>query len=82
MGDSAHDSQHIYRVLFIALDIAEHEKNVDKDILIAAGLMGIARSLLYEGKAGTPIYSLGSDFEVLDGTGNEPPSFLENITLN
>lgn len=32
MGDSAHDSQHIYRVLFIALDIAEHEKDVDKDI--------------------------------------------------
>ena len=39
MGDSAHDSQHIYRVLFIALDIAEHEKNVDKDILIAACLL-------------------------------------------
>lgn len=50
--------------------------------MIAAGLMGIARALLYEGKAGTPIYSLGSDFEVLDGAGNEPPSFLENITLN
>ena len=54
----------------------------DSDKLEAAGLMGIARSLLYEGKAGTPIYSLGSDFEVLDGAGNEPPSFLENITLN
>ncbi len=157
MGDSAHDSQHIYRVLFIALDIAEHEKNVDKDILIAAcllhdigrkeqfedpslchaqvgaekartfllengfdsefadrvaacvrkhryrsasppekieekilfdsdkleaaGLMGIARSLLYEGKAGTPIYSLGSDFEVLDGTGNEPPSFFREYNF-
>lgn len=44
--------------------------------------MGIARSLLYEGKAGTPIYSLGSDFEVLDGAGNERRLFLENITLN
>ncbi len=50
--------------------------------MIAACLLGIARSLLYEGKAGTPIYSLGSDFEVLDGAGKEPPSFLENITLN
>ncbi len=30
MGDSAQDSQHIYRVLFIALDIAEHEKMLIK----------------------------------------------------
>jgi len=26
MADSAHDSQHIYRVLFTALDIAQYEK--------------------------------------------------------
>ena len=30
MGDSAHDSQHIYRVLFIALDIAAREKMLIK----------------------------------------------------
>ena len=30
MEDSAHDSQHIYRALFIALDIAEHEKMLIK----------------------------------------------------
>lgn len=49
--------------------------------MIAACLMGIARSLLYEGKAGTPIYSLGSDFEVLDGAGNEPPSFFREYNF-
>lgn len=39
MKDSAHDRDHIYRVLFVALDIASHEKNVDTDILIAACLL-------------------------------------------
>jgi uncharacterized protein len=38
MNDSAHDSQHIYRVLYYALDIA-NEINVDKDVLIAASLL-------------------------------------------
>lgn len=39
MNDSAHDCQHIYRVLYIALDIAQCEKNVDMDILITACLL-------------------------------------------
>ena len=39
MQDSAHDSQHIYRVLYIALDIASHEEGVDFDVLIAACLL-------------------------------------------
>lgn len=34
MGDSAHDKEHIYRVLYMALDIARTEKNVDYDVLI------------------------------------------------
>lgn len=38
MNDGAHDSQHIYRVLYFALDIA-NEFVVDKDVLIAASLM-------------------------------------------
>jgi uncharacterized protein len=40
MKDSAHDAQHIYRVLGLAGDIAEHEGgDVDRDILIAACLL-------------------------------------------
>lgn len=37
--DSAHDKEHIYRVLNNALVIAEEEKNVNYDILIAACLL-------------------------------------------
>lgn len=39
MGDSAHDKEHIYRVLHVALDIAKTEENVDYDILICACLL-------------------------------------------
>ena len=39
MGDSAHDCHHIYRVLYAAVDIAEHEDVVDMDVLIAACLL-------------------------------------------
>lgn len=39
MKDSAHDKEHVYRVLYTALDIAEYEKDVDYDILIAACLL-------------------------------------------
>lgn len=39
MGDSAHDVEHIYRVLYNALQIAEAEKNVDWDVLITACLL-------------------------------------------
>ena len=38
-GDSAHDREHIYRVLYNALAIAKTEENVDYDILIAACLL-------------------------------------------
>ena len=38
-SDSAHDREHIYRVLYNALQIAEREENVDYDILIAACLL-------------------------------------------
>lgn len=39
-GESVHDCEHIYRVLYTALDIAQHEKSeVDTDILIAACLL-------------------------------------------
>lgn len=39
MEDSAHDSGHIYRVLYTALDIAGTESNVDMDVLICACLL-------------------------------------------
>ena len=39
MGDSAHNKDHIYRVLYNALDIATAEKNVDYDVLICACLL-------------------------------------------
>lgn len=39
MGDSAHDKDHIYRVLYNAMDIAATEQNVDYDILICACLL-------------------------------------------
>lgn len=38
-GDSAHDREHIYRVLYNALAIAKTEENVDYDVLIAACLL-------------------------------------------
>ena len=39
MKDSAHDKEHIYRVLYVALDIAQSEQNVDYDILITSCLL-------------------------------------------
>lgn len=39
MSDSAHDTEHVYRVLYTALEIAECEQNVDCDVLIAACLL-------------------------------------------
>ena len=39
MDDSAHDSEHVYRVLYNALEIAREEQNVDYDILITACLL-------------------------------------------
>ncbi len=39
MRDSAHDREHIYRVLYAALDIASGEEHIDLDVLIAACLL-------------------------------------------
>ena len=39
MDDSAHDKEHVYRVLYNALEIAKAEPEVDYDILIAACLL-------------------------------------------
>lgn len=39
MKDSAHDKEHIYRVLYSALEIAKGERDVDYDVLICACLL-------------------------------------------
>ena len=39
MDDSAHDREHVYRVLYHALEIAKTLENVDYDVLIAACLL-------------------------------------------
>lgn len=39
MDDSAHDKEHIYRVLYNALEIAGTQENVDYDILITSCLL-------------------------------------------
>ena len=152
MRDSAHDKEHIYRVLYNALEIAKSEINVNMDVLIcacllhdigrveqyadpslcharivgekaytfllnngfplifaervrhciqahryrannipqtieakilfdadkldAAGAMGIARTLLYQGIVSDPLYSLQPDGSVSDGTDDEKSSFF------
>lgn len=49
MKDSAHDKEHIYRVLFNAMEIAKHEKDVNYDILICSCLLhDIGRSDQFE----------------------------------
>ena len=153
MGDSAHDKEHVYRVLYMALDIAKTEKNVDYDVLICAcllhdigrkaqfenpklchaqvgadkayhfltensfeeefakrvsecirthrfrqedqpesieakilfdadkidvtGAVGIARTLVYKGQVGEPLYSVSEDGRVLDGSQDKTPSFFQ-----
>ncbi|MDE7312698.1 MAG: HD domain-containing protein [Eubacterium sp.] len=153
MKDSAHDREHIYRVLYLALEIAQTEPDVDTDVLICAcllhdigrqaqfqnpklnhaqtgasqafqfllehqfpetfaqkvsdcilshrfrknnppksieakilfdadkidvsGATGIARTLLYQGHTGEPLYFLLPDGTVSDGTNDTEPSFFQ-----
>lgn len=52
MEDSAHDEEHIYRVLYNALEMAKAEKAVDYDVLIAACLLhDIGRKEQFENPA-------------------------------
>lgn len=152
MRDSAHDREHIYRVLYTALDIAQSEPTADPEILAAAcllhdigrpeqfadpklchaevgsrkaydfligigwveeraahvrdcvythrfrsgnppqsieakilfdadkidvsGAVGMARSLMYRGAVGEPLYTLNSDGTVSDGSNTDEPSFF------
>lgn len=152
MKDSAHDKEHIYRVLYVAMAIAATEESVDRDVLVAAcllhdigreaqfrdpslchaeegsrmaydflikngwsvakaahvracilthryrndrppqsieakilfdadkidatGTLGIARTLIYQGQVSQPLYSVDDAGNVMDGAGEEPPSFF------
>jgi uncharacterized protein len=103
MGDSAHDKEHVYRVLYIALDIAGHEESAlrikesisthryrgdnhpatieakvlfDADKIDATGTMGIARTLMYQGIEGEPLYHTDGRRNILGGTTDSQPSFL------
>ena len=49
----------------------------DADKLDAAGAMGIARTLLYQGYVSTPLYTVLGDGTVSDGTKDEAPSFFQ-----
>lgn len=52
MEDTAHDKEHIYRVLYNGLEIAKTEKNVNYDVLIAACLLhDIGRKEQFENPA-------------------------------
>lgn len=52
MEDAAHDREHVYRVLYYALEIAKAEENVDYDVLIAACLLhDIGRKEQFENPA-------------------------------
>ena len=157
MSDSAHDTEHVYRVLYNALDIASFETDVNYDILIAAcllhdfgrkeqfenpaldhsvigaekasgflrsvgydseftkradlcirrhrfrtgsapvlteekilfdadkldvsGALGIARTLLYQGHVGIPLYTEDPDGNISDGTYDANPSFFREYKV-
>lgn len=152
MKDSAHDREHVYRVLYGALEIAKTEPSAKPDVLVAAcllhdigrkeqfenpaldhaliggekayrflisqgyedafaahvraciethrfrknrppesieakilfdadkldatGAAGIARTLMYSGNTGRPIYTRLADGSISDGTQSEDPSFF------
>ena len=49
MGDTAHDREHIYRVLYQAMELAKGEAGVDYEVLTAACLLhDIGRKEQYE----------------------------------
>ena len=157
MKDSAHDCEHIYRVLYSAIDIAEYEHDVNMDVLIAAcllhdigrqaqfddpslchakvgsemayeyllsagwdeksarhvsccisshryrndntpetieakilfdadkleaaGVTGIARTLVYKGQVSDPLYTVDDSGNILDGTSDSRPSFFHEYNF-
>ena len=54
MTDSAHDREHVYRVLYSALELAGGEENVNYDVLIAACLSAPGTTCGTETGRGSP----------------------------
>ena len=52
----------------------------DADKLDVAGAMGVARTLLYQGVVGEPLYNVGTDGKPLDGH-EDAPSFLHEYVI-
>ena len=89
MDDSAHDREHIYRVLYNALRIAKRFRKscppqsieakilFDADKLDVTGAIGIARTLVYKGNVSEPLYSLLPDGTVSNGENDATPSFFQ-----
>jgi len=53
----------------------------DADKLDAAGALAVARTVMYCALVGEPIYSVGEDGRPLDGSGDEPPSFMNEYCV-
>lgn len=54
----------------------------DSDKLDVTGALGIARSFIYMGQVGVPLYSVDENNAVYDGTGeNEPDSFFKEYHI-
>lgn len=49
----------------------------DADKLDAAGAVGIARTLLYQGRHDAPLYTLKADGSISDGSDDAAPSFFQ-----
>ena len=62
MQDSAHDRNHIYRVLNSAMDISKYEDSVDNDVLLAACLLhDIGREKQFEDLENSCHAQIGSE---------------------
>ena len=78
MDGSAHDTQHVYRVLWQALEIAKTETDVDYDVLITACLLHdigrpeqfadptLCHAQVGEEKAGTFLAGLGMERDFIE----------------
>lgn len=79
MGDSAHDGEHVRRVLHMALNLAEGEA-VDRDVLIAAALLHDIGRAAQMADSGVDHAERGSEMAraFLNGMGFEP-GFVDHV---
>lgn len=68
MEDAAHDKEHIYRVLYNALEIASAENKTDYNILIAACLLhDIGRKEQFQKRIGIKSKEVGYEGILIGG---------------